>query len=289
MASAGGGKGEDEKPVRKIIIKRVSGEGHAGHHGGAWKVAYADFVTAMMAFFLLMWLLAITSIEEKQKLAEYFNTPVFDSTGDGIMQNVMPMSKPTIAPQQPALSPGEQEAEDAMQAETYAKMEKAQFEHVGQALNEEMDSDPELQKLKDNLIVDEIPEGLRLQIIDREPYSMFPSGSAEMDPRARTFLAVIAKTLKPLRKKISIRGHTDSRPYAQGSKYDNWKLSSDRANATRAAMVETGINPALIESVVGLADVDPLVKDNPADSRNRRISIILYHRNKGIREKPAEQ
>ena len=364
-----------------VIIKKVKKGGHDGHHGGAWKVAYADFVTAMMAFFLLLWLLNATTAEQKQGIADYF-TPAsvsksFSGSGgvmggqtmteDGAMQSdrssvgmtialpadeesletqdevarnaetpvesgaelardpdetteaevarlpdettesevarlpdetaeaeVTPLPNEPVdaevarlphepvdaelqgqlgeSPFQDELS--EQELQERL-AEIQAEEEQDQFEAAAQALREAIQGIPELQDLAEHLMIDQTPEGLRIQIVDRDKRAMFPIGSAEMHDHTRQLMRLVYDVIKDLPKKVKIKGHTDSTPYRTDTGYSNWELSTDRANASRRALLELGLPMERIEYVAGRAAQEPLLPDDPTNPRNRRISIIL--------------
>jgi chemotaxis protein MotB len=279
--------------VQPIIRKKKKRGGDDGHHGGAWKIAYADFVTAMMAFFLLMWLINVTSPEQKTGIAEYFN-PITVSQrtagSGGVLDGTTvsppgPLSSPTTEisidtplPFQPhvkAETENEVTEEDIENA--LKEREKKRFEEVAAKLRKSIEQLPELAGLLENLIIDETPEGLRIQLVDREERPMFPLGSAEPFDYTRQLLALVTQAVAGLPNKVSIRGHTDSLPYADDRRYDNWDLSSERALASRRVMKEAGLPDGRIEGVVGRADRDPLFPDHPDDPRNRRISIILLH------------
>lgn len=297
-----------------IIIRKVVDEGGHGHHGGAWKVAYADFVTAMMAFFLMLWLLATADQQQLQGLAEYFseattNTGKPGGVGgmlDGItiatddMSIQLPMSP--FAPAVPPLTATPREldpdafaldlaaeysrregvelelqgelADAAFEAERQRR-EQAAFDAAKEAILNALTRTPELARFTDSLLIDDTPEGLRIQLVDREQTAMFPTASAELFPGARQLIELVAASIEGLPNRLSIRGHTDSRPFAPGSGYDNWRLSSDRANATREALVAAGVSQRQIANVIGKADSEPLVPEDPADARNRRISLVL--------------
>ncbi len=329
-----------------IIIKRKKIAAH-GHHGGAWKVAYADFVTAMMAFFLLLWLLNVTTQQQKQAIANYFDpTSVSDSTSGsgGVMGGTTmtsqgaqlsdahpigesipvpgdpaqaekgdvkkekpendPVSDPfaaseqsvqgegkgsgqsgTQSQQQPAATQGTSQAQNAanlkgasdkdLAKNAEAKAEDQNFKQAEAAIRQAIQSVPELQALSQNLLVDETPDGLRIQLVDQDGSAMFPSAGSEMFDRTRKLLAVVAHTVQKMPNQITIHGHTDSTPFHSSKGYDNWDLSTDRANASRRALVEAGLNPDKISSVVGKADREPLFPESPNAAENRRISIVL--------------
>ena len=288
-----------------IIVKKIKKAAHVSH-GGAWKIAYADFVTAMMAFFLLMWLINVTSPEQKTGIAEYFNpiTVSQRTAGSGGVLDGTSVSQPgpltsassqitaidprlTFAPPNDNTSKSQANQNDGKQSggkvtdedveKAIKEREQKQFEAVADKLRKSVADFPELKGLLDNLIIDETPEGLRIQLVDRDDRPMFALGSAEPYDYTRQLLGLVAQAIADLPNKVSIRGHTDSLAYAPGKTYDNWNLSSERALASRRAMLEGGLIEARIEGVVGRADRDPLFPDRPDDPRNRRISIILLH------------
>jgi len=316
---------------KAIIIKRIKKGGHGGHHGGAWKVAYADFVTAMMAFFLLLWLLNAVTEEQLTGIADYFApTTVSKSAsgaggmlggqtvGQGAMssQGTTPsfslaLPPPTIGsggdaltdpkeggdegsgpgaggdtPGQGGSEAGKKQDRDSAQGKAQAvseaqivaaneAREQQQFQKAQDALKQAINSIPELKKLANSLMVDNTPEGLRIQIVDQEGLAMFPSGSPDMFGHTRALLDMVGRVIKQLPEKVSIAGHTDSTPFAGEASYGNWELSADRALATRRALLSSGVPPDRVDRVVGKADTDPLDSKNSADPRNRRITIVL--------------
>jgi chemotaxis protein MotB len=305
---------DSQKPV--IIIRRKKKGGHGGgHHGGAWKVAYADFVTAMMSFFLLLWLLNVTTSDQKKGLADYF-APAGISASKGGAGGVMggqtitaegaqisDSSPPTVDDRTiPTVGQGQEGDEDtrgksdkvgnggkdqtALPTETpppteeqalaeAMKNEEQHFKEAETMLKRAIESAPELQDLAQQIVIDRTPEGLRIQIVDRDKFSMFPSGGSTPFERGRDLLRLVGKVLARLPNKISVTGHTDSAPFSAGSRRDNWSLSSERATASLDSIVYGGVGPDRIARVVGMADRDPLVPENPKDARNRRISIVL--------------
>ena len=289
----------DNKP---IIVKKIKKGGH-GHHGGAWKVAYADFVTAMMAFFLLLWLLNAVTEEQKQGIAQYFRpTIAFQNTSatfavlSGQAQPMETMSggaasqsdidNPELTdPTQPEPATGEgNKPVDLQEAEaTVAQAEEKQLQQIKDEVKKVIDDTPDLKGMEKNLKIDKTEEGIRIQLLDQEKVSMFPSGSAAMNPQSKELIQKVAQIVRDLPNKIEISGHTDATPYNGNANYTNWELSTDRANASRRVLVDSGIDTARLKTVEGRADTDPLVKDNPLDPQNRRISIVL------LREpKPAD-
>ena len=272
-------KGEENQ--RPIVIKRIK-KGEHGHHGGAWKVAYADFVTAMMAFFLLMWLLNATTKEQKEGISDYFNqvpTVVSASTsGSGGV-----MGGTTVSPEgakksdtQPLMPPppSAEQLSDAELEKEKQKREEAAFDQIKKQIEAAM-ADPDLKDLAKNLKIDMTPEGLRIQIVDQEGESMFPSGSAVPFEKTRKLIAKVAEIIKSVPNNISVRGHTDAAPYSDERGYTNWELSADRANSSRRVLLDNGVPMDKVSNVVGKADTDHFITDNPLDPQNRRISVIL--------------
>ncbi len=312
---------DNEEKVQPIIIKRVKKAAHA-HHGGAWKVAYADFVTAMMAFFLLLWLLQATTEEQKLGIADYFapasvsrntsgsgglmggrtfakrgsnpsdqspvgvmiklptNLPDWDNDGDPVESTA---TEETGAGGQGEGAPEEAEATEQAESERIeemlAKREAEQFAQAEQALREAIETVPELQSLVNNLLIDQTPEGMRIQIVDEEGKSMFPSGSAKMYDHTRKLIGLVVDAVKQLPQQVAIKGHTDGAPFVNDQGYSNWELSTDRANSSRRALMEAGLPAGRVASVIGLADTEHLDQDDPLSPRNRRISIVLLRDN----------
>ncbi len=277
------------------IIKRVKKGGH-GHHGGAWKVAYADFVTAMMAFFLLLWLLNAVTEQQLNGVAEYF-TPIAASTresgaggmlggqaiGEGAQQSITGSTAAVVLPP-PSIGAGGQEmtdpneaaesGENEIQAAQEAK-EQQQFEQIAQELREKISGIPDLAPLANSLLIDSTPEGLRIQIADQDKVDMFAPGSAQFYPRARDLLIQVASVIRKMPNNLSISGHTDPSTAIDPSGYTNWELSSDRALATRRVLLQGGVDDRQVGKVVGLADREPLDSSELRSPRNRRVSIVL--------------
>ena len=287
-------KFDEQQP---IIVKKVKGGGH-GHHGGAWKVAYADFVTAMMAFFLLLWLLSVTTEEQKNGIADYFtSTPMITRSEDGaggvlggttispdgaMTSTVQPLvERPKT--QDPALKPGsmpvqpDKNISDQKFIEEQRKREQEEFEKTAKAIEQAIKADPQIADMVQSLKIDQTSEGLRIQILEQQDKPLFASGSATLLPDTKKLMRQVSEVIQKTPNEISVRGHTDSVPYGPGASYTNWELSADRANASRRALENAGMPAVRINNVLGKADSDPLIKDDPRDGRNRRISIILLH------------
>ncbi len=257
------------------------------HKGGAWKVAYADFVTAMMAFFLLMWLLNVVTEEQKNAISDYFSPAhpmVSDSVSGagGVMggltmspEGAMASQKSPIIPQQPTQQRKRgAEAKSKLQ-QVREKAEQQRFEDAAKKIKEAIEKNPELRELSKNVIIDITSEGLRIQIIDKEGQPMFPSGSSKMFDKMRMLLQQITEVTLDMPNEISVRGHTDATRYKKGATYTNWELSADRANASRSVIAGSGMPLERINNVMGKADTEPFVVDNPLDPQNRRITLLL--------------
>ncbi len=272
---------------RPIIVKRIKKAAH-GHHGGAWKIAYADFVTAMMAFFLLMWLLGSTTKAQREGIAEYFKAPLKISmtggSGAGDASSVIKGGGTDLSRKQ-----GQVEKTDTPQKKKtinleaaraeQERLERQQLESLKEKLERMIENHAFLKQFKKQLLIDITTEGLRIQIVDEKNRPMFNVGSAVMQPYAREILAEIAKVLNDVPNAISLSGHTDATPYSGGERgYSNWELSADRANASRRELVAGGIAEGKILRVVGLASAVPFDKDDPYNPINRRISIIVMNK-----------
>lgn len=330
-----------------IIIKKIEDDGGHGHHGGGWKVAYADFMTAMMAFFLLLWILAASDEEKLRGLADYFTPSLSESGGrgeglldgmvlgpDGVMTGTNgPRSEvqlPSFGQENPLAvfdsrlrddfpqvvmeyetrpegtisdttagsgqasttqdtatetdvkeDPIQAAADAAAKAQAAAEMAEQQAEReeamkrVEQTIIDKVAGDARLEDYVENLRFDRVPEGLDIQIVDKEGKSMFDTGSARINERTRALLRVIGEAIIDMPNAINISGHTDSVPYSQSKSYSNWELSADRANATRRVLVDTGISPSRITRISGLADTMPILGTDPSAPENRRISVTV--------------
>ena len=278
-----------------IIIKKIKKSAGGGHHGGAWKVAYADFVTAMMAFFLLMWLINTTSPEQKKGIADYFAPASVSETTSGSggilggtslgqdgeksagSQSVISQTSPQ-APDTTdtgSTKPGGQGSQDQTD-----KKDDAALQSAAASLKQALQDMPELAELSKQIMVDQTPEGLRIQLIDQEGRSMFKENSAAPNDRARILLRAVSKVITQLPNRVSISGHTSAA--AGGAKESNdWPLSSSRADAARQILQGAGVDSDRIASVAGKAASDPLYPDDPTLPGNRRITIVL------LREKPV--
>ncbi|MDD5364897.1 MAG: flagellar motor protein MotB [Gallionellaceae bacterium] len=267
---------------RPIVIKRIKKVGGAAH-GGAWKIAYADFVTAMMAFFLLMWLLGSSTKAQLQGIADYFQTPLKVALqggyGSGDASSVVKGGGEDLTRKAGQVKRGETEKTKDIISLEKAKAEKAKLEDMKTKLEKMIDRSEKLKAFKKQLKIDITDEGLRIQIVDDQNRPMFDSGGAAMKPYTRDILREIGKTLNELPNRISLSGHTDAVQYTTGERgYSNWELSADRANASRRELVAGGLEDGKIMRVVGLGSAVPFNRDNPNDPVNRRISIIVMNK-----------
>lgn len=320
---------DTQRPI--LIKKKKNGHGH-GHHGGAWKVAYADFVTAMMAFFLLLWLISSTSEEQKEGIADYFSPNMIStessSGSDGVLggetitadgaatdtrspigfgmglpsreteivdgaasdQDRPQETQPTSdVSQQAALNESSLEMAKEELRRRQAEQEAKAFQAAEDRLQQSIEGNPDLAELKENLLVEQTKEGLRIQLIDQQGTDMFPSGSAEPHDHTRRLLAMVSQAIRDMPNNISISGHTDSTPYRNGGGYTNWELSSDRANASRRALIDSGLDVNRVETVMGKADREPLDREDTTAPRNRRISIVLLRQDSEALKTPLPE
>jgi len=275
--------GEQKPPIIVRRKKRASG----AHHGGAWKIAYADFVTAMMAFFLLMWLLGSTTKGDLQGISDYFKTPLkvalSGGSGSGDSSSVIKGGGPDLTRSMGQRKEGELPSEKkivnikAAEADRQ-RQEIEQFKALKARLEAAIDANAVLRNFKNQLRVDMTQDGLRIQIVDEQNRPMFDSGRAEVKDYTRSILREFGGLLNNVPNRISLAGHTDSAPYAAGERgYSNWELSADRANASRRELIAGGIAEDKLIRVVGLGASVPLNRDNPGDAINRRISIVILN------------
>ncbi|VAV98807.1 Flagellar motor rotation protein MotB [hydrothermal vent metagenome] len=285
---------DDARPIIIKRIKKVSG----GAHGGAWKVAYADFVTAMMAFFMLLWLLNATSKEQKEGLAEYF-TPTTASTNaqsgsgdilggvslnsDGAQDSAVTVSIPATTTEASTSEDDvdQEKSEEEKFAEIVAKKEQDYFEQMSEDLKVVIQESPELSKLQDQVLIDITEDGMRIQLVDKDNRAMFRPASAELYSYAEKMIRTIATVVIKMPNRISITGHTDATPFTSRKNYSNWELSADRANSTRRVLRDSSVSANRIAEVQGKAATEPLLPDSPMRPENRRITILL------LRESPT--
>ncbi len=275
---------EQKAPIIVKRIKKVSG----GHHGGAWKIAYADFVTAMMAFFLLMWLLGSTAKGDLAGIAEYFKTPLKvamqGGSGSGDSSSVIKGGGTSLTRRTGQIKKGEMKDIkksynlEAAKAEL-ERAEAASLKQLKKRLEDAIDGNPTLKQFKRQLLIDITSEGLRIQIVDEQNRPMFNLASAELQSYTKIILHEIGQVLNGVQNRISLSGHTDSKLYANaGRGYSNWELSADRANASRRELIAGGMAEEKMLRVVGLGSSVPFGNAEPLDPVNRRISIIVMNR-----------
>ena len=276
---------------RPIVIKRIK-KVAAGHHGGAWKIAYADFVTAMMAFFLLMWLLGSTAKGDLKGISEYFKTPLkvalTGGSGSGDSSSILKGGGQDLTRTTGQVKSGEMAAEKRLintksVTEEIKKLEKAKeaakLQELKSTIEAAIENNIKLKQFKSQILLDITSEGLRIQIVDEQNRPMFRSGSAQLEPYTREILHAIGQTLNDVPNKVSISGHTDAAMFGGGGTgYSNWELSADRANASRRELIAGGMADDKIVRVVGLSSAVLFNKDDPISPVNRRISLIVMNK-----------
>jgi chemotaxis protein MotB len=278
----------DAKKLQPIIIKRIKKGGHAAH-GGAWKIAYADFVTAMMAFFLLMWLLGSTTEGDKKGIADYFASPLklallASGSGAGDAAHIVKGGGQDLSRTTGQVKRGEIEAKrdtvnlHQLKAEQ-ARAEVARLEDLRKRVEEALAGSPELKNLRSQIQLEMTHEGLRIQIVDEDKRPMFTSGSAAVQPGMRELLRAVGGLLADVPNRLTLEGHTDATPFGSSERgYSNWELSSDRANASRRELIAGGLPEDQVLRVQGLAASNPLDRRDATAPMNRRISIIVMTR-----------
>jgi chemotaxis protein MotB len=285
-----------------IIIKKIIDEGHAGGHGGAWKIALADMMTAMMAFFLLMWLLGATNADQRKSIAEYFqptNAPRADMSGGstgffGGMSLIDPKALPMTLTQTGVLqltAPGTEEQEvtsedqalpqglsDEERRKIAAEQDEKNFENLQDQLEKQIGADQKTSDLMSVVKFVREKEGLRIEILDDAGFSMFGSGTEELSGEAVALIEKVGASLKSIPNEIAVRGHTDSLQFKKTAAKNNWSLSAGRADSTRQFLNSIGVDNSRFSRIEGVADSQPVNADNPSDPRNRRISITVLYR-----------
>ena len=289
-----------------IVIKKVMDDGHGGAHGGAWKIALADMMTAMMAFFLLMWLLGASNADQRKSIADYFKPTShsnvtmgklagsdgmfggrsvidpdgfpFSATQTSALNMVTPRSQggPTENDPSPNGADSKESGQDGDPGKKSAEAaDKANFDKMEKEIKEAMAKNPKLDKLKDQVQFARDKDGLRIEIIDKADFAMFGLGTTNMTPRAQALLGEVSKTLAAMPNKVAIRGHTDSVQFANSDDRNNWSLSAERAEETRKIIEKKGIPGNRFAKIEGVADTAPYNPSDPKDPRNRRISITV--------------
>lgn len=300
MAAARAPHGNNQ-PTR-IIVKKIYIEGGSGHHGGAWKVAYADFVTAMMAFFLLLWLLGATNEQQRRGIADYFAPTLVQmrqnsagsngmfggesivdrdhyphaASGQTNQRSIVIPADATGGPQAGAGPDGS--LRNPRDAAASVAADRQNFEHLRRRILDQITGTPQLSRLANHVHFVRTREGLRIDLIDNADYSMFAVGTTVLEPAAASLIGIVARSIAQLPNPIMIRGHTDSLAYGDPVNMNNWMLSSGRAEATRRRLAAAGIPDTRFSRIEGVADREPMIAGTPADPRNRRIALTLLYR-----------
>jgi len=277
----------DAKKLQPIIIKKVKKGGH-GAHGGAWKIAYADFVTAMMAFFLLMWLLGSTTEGDKKGISDYFSSPLkvamSGGSGSGDASHVIKGGGQDLTRQTGQVKAGDVESPRhtinlRALKEEQRRAERTRLQQLKEKIKDVLANSPQLASLGGQIRLEMTREGLRIQIVDENNRPMFDSGSAVVKPYMRDLLRELGEVLTEVPNRLTLEGHTDATPFPGGERgYSNWELSADRANASRRELLLGGLPEARVLRVQGLAASKLLEPDDPKAPVNRRISIIVMNR-----------
>lgn len=277
-------KSDEERPI--IVVKKIKKGGH-GHHGGAWKIAYADFVTAMMAFFLLMWLLGSTSEGDLRGISDYFKSPLkvalVGGPGSGTATNIIDAGGTDLSRSVGQIKSGSSDkATNSSATSSSEAAERAESQRLLELKGEIeglIDASDLMKQFKNQIMLDITPEGLRIQIVDERNRPMFDSGSAVVKDYMKDILRSLTKLLNQVPNKLTLSGHTDATPYALGNKgYSNWELSADRANASRREMTMAGMPDNKMLRVVGLASSVSLDEKDPHAAVNRRIAIVVMNK-----------
>ncbi|MBS0504498.1 MAG: OmpA family protein [Proteobacteria bacterium] len=283
--------GSNEPP--KIIVRKIVGDGDHGHHGGAWKVAYADFVTAMMAFFLLMWLLGATTEKQRKSIADYFSPTLVETKresagsngllgGSSLMdKDAYPFKAAQTGTRALTVPLDARGGPEAGQGSKLRSEDVQNFKRVAARLQQQLMTDPGLKKVAKHVRFTPTRDGLRIDLIDDADYSMFALGTTVLNADAGRLIDAVAKLIVTMPNQVSIRGHTDSLGYGDPRVMNNWMLSSGRAEATRRRLAVGGVTENRFERIEGVADRDPFIEKDPLDPRNRRVSITMLYR--GVR------
>ena len=316
VAAPAAEEAKEEAPAPVIVIKKVMDDGHGGAHGGAWKIALADMMTAMMAFFLLMWLLGASNEDQRKSIADYFKPSsqslvaigqlagsngilggrsIIDPDGfpfaakqTALLERLTPRSEggpnPDTEPGKENSNPysepdkaNPEKLSEAERKEIAAEQEQKDFARLEKEIKQALSENKKLSGMKDQVSITRDKQGLRIEIIDKADFAMFPSGGNNMQGKAAVLMAEIAASLKDMPNKVAIRGHTDSVPFSNKEGRNNWTLSADRAEATRQMLERNGIAESRVARIEGVADTDPFNPKDKFDPRNRRMSItVLY-------------
>ncbi|MFN5177591.1 flagellar motor protein MotB [Limnohabitans sp.] len=303
-----GAEGAPEgEPVRPIIRKIIVEDGHGGAHGGAWKIALADMMTAMMAFFLLMWLLGATNEDKRKSVADYFRpashsqinfgelagsnglfggTSIIDPDGfpfsakqTAMLERLTPQAQG--GPNEKEGSSEQENNKDGPQQDPSSSARQEQdrenFQKLEKELKQKLQDNRQLQGMKDQVSITREKDGVRIEILDKADFAMFGLGNADMNSKAAALIREVAKSIKDMPNKVTVRGHTDSLGFTPDSLRNNWTLSTERADATRQILQGAGVNSNRFSRIEGVADTAPFVPNNPADPRNRRVSITVLN------------
>ena len=286
-------RGKNEPEPRPIIVKKIIAEAHGGHHGGAWKVAYADFVTAMMAFFLLLWILGATTEKQRKGIADYFSPTLVEMReksagangpfgGDSVVAKDNYPHKAQQTGTKGITIPKDATGGAKEGAAALRTRDRARFQALKAKLEMRIKTDPSLRRLQRNVRFTETREGLRIDLVDEADFSMFAIGTNGLLPDARKLMGEVAKVVDGVPNAVIVRGHTDALPYAAGRTTNNWTLSTARAEATRQALNERGLSNDRFARIEGVADREPYVPEDIYDPRNRRMSITLAWSGDGV-------
>ena len=288
MAQSPSKRGRNEPEPRPIIIKKIIEAGHGGHHGGAWKVAYADFVTAMMAFFLLLWILGATTEKQRKGIADYFSPTLVKMReqsagsngmfgGDSIIAKDNYPHKATQTGSKSMTIPKDASGGENVGGAAARTKDRAAFQKLKQILEQKMASTPSLAGMAKNVRFMETREGLRIDLVDQADFAMFASGTDQLLPAARALIKQVAEVTDMADNAVIVRGHTDAMPYSKGRMVTNWTVSAARAEATRRALSNYGVPNSRFARIEGVADREPYLAEDPYDPRNRRMSITLAY------------
>ena len=286
MATAPAKRGKNEPEPRPIIVKKIIADGHGGHHGGAWKVAYADFVTAMMAFFLLLWILGATTEKQRKGIADYFAPTLVEMReksagsngpfgGDSVVSKDHYPHRAQQTGTKGITIPKDATGGAKEGAAAIRTRDRARFQAIREMLEKRMRTDPTLRRLQKNVRFTDTREGLRIDLVDQADFAMFSLATSTLLPEARKLMGEVARVIAAVPNDVIVRGHTDALPYAAGRTTNNWTLSAARAEATRAALAEDGVAAARFARIEGVAEREPFIPQDNYDPRNRRMSITL--------------